>query len=196
MGEVPYGYKLHNGAVVPDYAVARSVAVDVVLEKMGIFGLKEVDGKNGKEFKGACPFGADHGKQGSFSINKETGAFMCFACKRKGSHVLKFVEEYIAIHSNIESEILGVGTQAAARWLITLVQPKETGQEREPTETKPQADYGREKVGVFMAFFLAPLWKVLQDDENPVALGESIAFEIMELAHTIALEKEGESEET
>jgi site-specific recombinase XerD len=51
MGEVPFGYTMHNGKLVPDYAVARGVAVDVVLKHIGVLSmLREVDGKNGKEF--------------------------------------------------------------------------------------------------------------------------------------------------
>jgi hypothetical protein len=130
MSEVPFGYTVRNEKLVPDYAVARTVAVDIVLSHLALNEtLREVDGKNGRELKGWCPFGERHGKHGSFSINKESGAFMCFACNRKGSHVLRFVELYIETHTD-DTQFEGKDTQAAARWLISLVAPSH-GAERE-----------------------------------------------------------------
>jgi DNA primase len=38
---------------------------------------------------GLCPFHADN-RPGSFKINTETGAFICFACDAKGGDVISF----------------------------------------------------------------------------------------------------------
>ena len=161
METVPFGYKLHNGAMVPDYAVARSVPVYVVLADLRITDLSEVDGKNGKEFKGACPFGEPHGKQGCFSINKESGAFMCHACKRHGSHILRFVELYMETHAD-DVRFNGTGTQAAARWLVSLVRPVKDEERGSEGEDKPAllSDFDK---GLWVGFMAAiqPQLKVL-----------------------------------
>jgi DNA primase len=45
--------------------------------------------KHGWNDGGLCPFHADK-KPGSFKINTETGAFLCFSCRIKGSDVIAF----------------------------------------------------------------------------------------------------------
>jgi hypothetical protein len=202
MGEVPFGYREYNGKVVPDYDVARSVAVGVVLEQLGIAGLREVDGKNGKEFKGACPFGESHGKNGCFSINMQSGAFMCHACKRKGSHVLRFVEVYIETN-RADDRFEKIGTQAAAEWLVALAELRQESGEDEPVDVddgKPvsvveSGGYGREKVDVFLGFTAGALFRMFQNDADPMMLGQAISDEIMLMAAMVAEDKAGERDE-
>lgn len=49
------------------------------------FGLLEHLEERGAELVGWCPFGEEHGKKDSFSVNIEKKAFQCFACKARGS---------------------------------------------------------------------------------------------------------------
>ena len=49
------------------------------------FGLLEHLEERGAELVGWCPFGEEHGKKDSFSVNVEKKAFQCFACKARGS---------------------------------------------------------------------------------------------------------------
>ena len=41
--------------------------------------------ERGAELVGWCPFGSEHGKDDSFSVNVEKRVFKCFACKARGS---------------------------------------------------------------------------------------------------------------
>jgi hypothetical protein len=183
---VPFGYKLHNGAVVPDYAVARDVPVYLMLAELKVSGLGEVDGKNGKEFKGACPFGEAHGKPGCFSINKESGAFMCHACKRHGSHILRFVEMYMETHAD-DTRLGGTGTQAAARWLVSLVAPVEDeGQGSEGEDTPALlSDFDRGLWVGFMTAIQPQLKMLLMHAKNPASIAELFCETVQELAGTL-----------
>ncbi len=57
------------------------------------FGLLEYLEARGAELVGWCPFGEEHGKKDSFSINVEKKNFQCFACKARGS-LLDFVGKF------------------------------------------------------------------------------------------------------
>jgi hypothetical protein len=184
---VPFGYKLHNDVIVPDYAVARSVAVELVLWKLGIWKtLREVDGKNGREFKGTCPFGEAHGKDGSFSINKQSGAFMCFACKRSGSHVLRFVELYIDTNRD-DKRFDGTGTRAAAKWLISLVAPIEDAEQgREETSTPALlSDFDKGLWCGFMAVMRPQLEELFVHAENPASIAGVFSDAVHEIARKL-----------
>lgn len=41
---------------------------------------------------GLCPFHADK-HAGSFRVNLETGAFVCFACATKGGDIVAFIQQ-------------------------------------------------------------------------------------------------------
>ena len=41
---------------------------------------------------GLCPFHADK-HAGSFRVNLETGAFVCFACGTKGGDIIAFIQQ-------------------------------------------------------------------------------------------------------
>ncbi|MGZ8241298.1 MAG: CHC2 zinc finger domain-containing protein [Methylobacter sp.] len=45
--------------------------------------------KRGWDDGGICPFHADN-KPGSFRVNLQSGAFLCFACDAKGSDIIAF----------------------------------------------------------------------------------------------------------
>lgn len=53
-------------------------------------GLLEHLEARGDELVGWCPFGEEHGKKDSFSMNVEKKNFQCFSCKARGS-ILDFV---------------------------------------------------------------------------------------------------------
>jgi hypothetical protein len=186
MDEVPFGYKMHNGAIVPDYAVAREVPVYRVLAELKVAGLGEVDGKNGKEFKGACPFGEPHGKHGCFSINKESGAFMCHACKRHGSHILRFVEVYMETHAD-GARFGGKGTQAAARWLISLMASDDEEVQESEVEDTPAllSDFDKGLWCGFMAAIQPQLKVLLMHAENPASIAELFSETVQELARKL-----------
>ena len=57
------------------------------------FGLLEHLEERGAELSGWCPFGEEHGKKDSFSMNVEKKTFQCFACKARGS-LLDFVAKF------------------------------------------------------------------------------------------------------
>jgi hypothetical protein len=57
------------------------------------FGLLEHLEERGAELTGWCPFGDEHGKKDSFSMNVEKKTFQCFACKARGS-LLDFVAKF------------------------------------------------------------------------------------------------------
>jgi len=122
---VPWGYVEHKGRVLPSFEVARTATVQQVFEWLGkTETVREVTGANGAELKGWCPWGDQHGKQGSFSINMESGKGMCHACKRKCSHVLQFMALYIETHPNdpLFAHMTFKGDQAGAAWLIEKLQ--------------------------------------------------------------------------
>ena len=172
--------------MVPDYAVAREVPVWPALVELKVVGLDEVDGKNGREFKGVCPFGEPHGKRGCFSINKESGAFMCHACKRHGSHILRFVEVYMETHAS-DTRFNGTGTQAAARWLVSLVAPVEDEGQGSEVEDMPAllSDFDR---GLWVGFMTAiqPQLKVLlAQAKNPASIAALFGETVQELAGKI-----------
>lgn len=72
------------------------------------FGLLEHLEERGAELSGWCPFGDEHGKKDSFSINVEKKTFQCFACKARGS-LLDFVAKF----RNID-------LREAAQWVVSL----------------------------------------------------------------------------
>ena len=60
------------------------------------------------ELTGWCPFGEEHGKKDSFSMNVEKKTFQCFACKARGS-LLDFVAKF----RNID-------LREAAQWVASM----------------------------------------------------------------------------
>ena len=72
------------------------------------FGLLEHLEERGAELTGWCPFGEEHGKKDSFSMNVEKKTFQCFACKARGS-LLDFVAKF----RNID-------LREAAQWVASL----------------------------------------------------------------------------
>jgi len=72
------------------------------------FGLLEHLEERGAELTGWCPFGDEHGKKDSFSMNVEKKTFQCFACKARGS-LLDFVAKF----RNID-------LREAAQWVASL----------------------------------------------------------------------------
>lgn len=188
METVPFGHKLHNGVVVPDYEVARSVPVVVILDELGVLHrFHEVNGKNGAELQGWCPLGGEHGKQGSFSINKQSGAFMCHACKRHGSHVLRFVEVYMETHAE-DTRFDGKGTQAAARWLISLAASGDREVEQSETTEDTSAllsDFDKGLWCGFMAAIQPQLKVLLMHAKNPARIAELFSETVEELARKI-----------
>ena len=68
--------------------------------------------ERGSELVGWCPFGAEHGKDDSFSVNVEKKAFQCFACKARGSLldlVAKLQNATLREAAHILSVIMGTG---------------------------------------------------------------------------------------
>jgi CHC2 zinc finger len=172
--------------MVPDYAVAREVPVWPALVELKVVGLDEVDGKNGREFKGVCPFGEPHGKRGCFSINKESGAFMCHACKRHGSHILRFVEVYMETHAD-DVRFNGTGTQAAARWLVSLVRPiKDEGQGSEDEDVPALlSEYDQGLWDIFTIAVQPHLKVMLTLAKNRACIAELLCETVRELAQKI-----------
>lgn len=72
------------------------------------FGLLEHLEERGAELLGWCPFGEEHGKKDSFSMNVEKKTFQCFACKARGS-LLDFVAKF----RNID-------LREAAQWVASM----------------------------------------------------------------------------
>ena len=72
------------------------------------FGLLEHLEERGAELSGWCPFGDEHGKKDSFSVNVEKKTFQCFACKARGS-LLDFVAKF----QNID-------LREAAQWVASM----------------------------------------------------------------------------
>lgn len=72
------------------------------------FGLLEHLEERGAELTGWCPFGEEHGKKDSFSMNVEKKTFQCFACKARGS-LLDFVAKF----QNID-------LREAAQWVASM----------------------------------------------------------------------------
>ena len=72
------------------------------------FGLLEHLEERGAELTGWCPFGDEHGKKDSFSMNVEKKTFQCFACKARGS-LLDFVAKF----RNID-------LREAAQWVASM----------------------------------------------------------------------------
>jgi hypothetical protein len=68
-------------------AIKEGADIRKVLSHFGVF--KHLEAR-GSELVGWCPFGEEHGKKDSFSMNVEKQKFQCFACKEKGS-ILDFV---------------------------------------------------------------------------------------------------------
>ena len=64
--------------------------------------------ERGAELSGWCPFGDEHGKKDSFSMNVEKKTFQCFACKARGS-LLDFVAKF----RNID-------LREAAQWVASM----------------------------------------------------------------------------
>jgi hypothetical protein len=127
---VPWGYVEHNGRILPSFEIARTATVSQVFEWLGKMAtVRKSMGLNGVELRGWCPWGETHGKQGSFSINIESGKGMCHACKRKCSHVVKFAALYIETHPTdpLFAHIAFKGDQAGAAWIIEKLR-EENGQ--------------------------------------------------------------------
>src|SRR5687767_10271067 len=98
---VPWGYVEQHGRVLPSFEVARTATVEQVFEWLGkMTTVRNSLGFNGTELKGWCPWGEQHGKKSSFSINMKSGKGMCHACKRKCSDIVQFAAMYIETHPN------------------------------------------------------------------------------------------------
>lgn len=72
------------------------------------FGLLEHLEERGAELTGWCPFGDEHGKKDSFSMNVEKKTFQCFACKARGS-LLDFVAKF-----------RNINLREAAQWVASM----------------------------------------------------------------------------
>ena len=59
---------------------------------------------------GLCPFHDDH-RRGSFRVNLDSGAYLCFACNAKGGDVLAFHQARHGL------DFGAVVDELAARWL-------------------------------------------------------------------------------
>jgi len=90
------------------------------------FGLLEHLEERGAEWVGWCPFGDEHGKKDSFSINVEKKTFQCFACKARGS-VLDFVAKF-----------RNANLREAAQWVLSLTNGDEPRE-----KTKAGRPYGK-----------------------------------------------------
>lgn len=86
-------------------AIKEKADVRAVLSE---FGLLEHLEQRGAELVGWCPFGDEHGKKDSFSMNAEKKTFQCFACKARGS-LLDFVAKF-----------QNVDLREAAQWVASL----------------------------------------------------------------------------
>src|SRR2546423_8570529 len=90
-----------------DFALAKSVSFDRVIEALGIADTLK---RTGNEYRGICPFHG--GTKDSFGFNTERG-FKCHACQKKGGNVLEFVN----------LKLFGGGQiKEAAKWLVSLVE--------------------------------------------------------------------------
>ncbi|MEI2770794.1 MAG: CHC2 zinc finger domain-containing protein [Candidatus Competibacter sp.] len=110
-------------------AIKEKTDVRLVLSH---FGLLEHLEERGAEFIGWCPFGDEHGKKDSFSINVEKKTFQCFACKARGS-VLDFVAKF-----------RNANLRESAQWVLSLTngdEPREKPKEGRPYG-KSQTDSG------------------------------------------------------
>jgi len=106
-------------------AIKENTDVRLVLSH---FGLLEHLEERGAEWVGWCPFGDEHGKKDSFSINVEKKTFQCFACKARGS-VLDFVAKF-----------KNANLREAAHWVLSLTSGDEPREK--PKEGRP---YGKSK---------------------------------------------------
>src|SRR2546423_1013113 len=105
-----------------DFALAKSVPFDRVIEALGI---AETLKRTGNEYRGVCPFHG--GEKGSFGFNTERG-FKCHACKKQGGNILDFVNLKL---------FGGRDLKEAARWLIALLEMPAA--EGTPAEAMPAA---------------------------------------------------------
>lgn len=74
--------------------------------------------ERGSELVGWCPFGDEHGKDDSFSVNVEKKAFQCFACKARGSLldlVAKLQDATLREAAHTLSVIMGAGEEVEAK---------------------------------------------------------------------------------
>jgi hypothetical protein len=95
-----------------DFAAAKAVPFEMVMEATGLSGKLRRDGE---EWKGICPLHG--GTKESFGFNVAKGYFKCFGCKRSGN-VLDFVNQWLFEGKNIKD---------AARWLVALATPAAHG---------------------------------------------------------------------
>lgn len=95
--------------------IKENTDVRLVLSHCGL--LEHLE-ERGAELVGWCPFGDEHGKKDSFSMNVEKKTFQCFACKARGS-VLDFVAKF-----------RNANLREAAQWVLSLASGDE-GPEKE-----------------------------------------------------------------
>ncbi len=113
-GEYPHGAGTLSGADKMkegdsgwlDFKAIKEMAnVRMILSHLGLLAHLE---ERGAELVGWCPFGDEHGKKDSFSMNAEKKTFQCFACKARGS-LLDFVAKF----QNVDLRV-------AAQWVASL----------------------------------------------------------------------------
>lgn len=106
-------------------AIKEKMDVRLVLSRLGL--LEHLE-ERGAELVGWCPFGDEHGKQDSFSINVEKKTFQCFACKARGSAL-----DFIAKMKN-------GNLREAARWVVSVMNGEEPRE-----KTRAGRPYGKEE---------------------------------------------------
>lgn len=107
-------------------AIKEKMDVRLVLSRLGL--LEHLEERSA-ELVGWCPFGDEHGKQDSFSINVEKKTFQCFACKARGSAL-----DFIAKMKN-------GNLREAARWVVSVMNGEEPRE-----KTKAGRPYGKGEV--------------------------------------------------
>ncbi len=105
--------------------IKEKTDVRLVLSNCGL--LEHLE-ERGAERVGWCPFGDEHGKKDSFSMNVEKKTFQCFACKARGN-VLDFVAKF-----------RNANLREAAQWVLSL-----THGDEEPEKGKKGRPYGKEE---------------------------------------------------
>ena len=113
-----------NGDWLDFKAIKDGANVEAVLEHLG---LKEHLKAHGMERVGWCPFGSEHGKKDSFSVNVEKKNFQCFVCKARGS-----VIDLVAKMKNVN-----------LRESATMIAMMSDGKASEPQKSESQKDEKR-----------------------------------------------------
>jgi CHC2 zinc finger len=110
-----------------DFAAAKAVRFEVVLEALGLLGSLHRDGE---QLQGICPLHKASGeKKDSFGVHLGKQTFNCFACKKHGK-VMDFV-----------MQVKDTGAKEAAAWLVSL------GDNKEVQESVPRAVEGNGSAG-------------------------------------------------